>query len=66
MSRGLAGGLSFGAVLLYVLAYALGAGPVPWVYLPEVLPKDKPNNPLCTCMLGCRLSWCCQQQGLCI
>ena len=37
VSRELAGGLSFGAVLLYVLAYALGAGPVPWVYLPEVL-----------------------------
>lgn len=36
VSHELAGGLSFGAVLLYVLSYALGAGPVPWVYLPEV------------------------------
>jgi hypothetical protein len=36
VSKELAGGLSFGAVLLYVLSYALGSGPVPWVYLPEV------------------------------
>lgn len=51
VSKELAGGLSFGAVLLYVLSYALGSGPVPWVYLPEV---RRGRTPTVTVMQGCK------------
>eukprot|EP00884_Botryococcus_braunii_P012438 jgi/Botrbrau1/21195/Bobra.0568s0001.1 len=34
------GPVSLGAVLLFILSYGIGSGPVPWVYLPEVLPDN--------------------------
>jgi MFS family permease len=34
----LAGPVSIAAILSYTVAFALGCGPVPWVYLPEILP----------------------------
>lgn len=34
------GGLQAGALLAYVAAFALGAGPVTWLYLSEILPPQ--------------------------
>lgn len=32
--------VSFAALLAFVLFFGLGSGPIPWIYLPEVLPND--------------------------
>lgn len=40
----LAGVVSFGSILAYVLFFALGSGPIPWVYLPEILPAEIKGN----------------------
>lgn len=32
--------VAFGALLVFVLFFGLGVGPIPWVYLPEVLPNE--------------------------
>lgn len=32
--------VSFVSLLVFVLFFGLGAGPIPWVYLPEVLPNE--------------------------
>lgn len=39
-------------ILLYIVAFALGCGPVPWVYLPEVLPPaiKGPAQAACTAL----------------
>ena len=48
-------------IVLYVLFFAGGAGPIPWVYLPEVLPDDikgpaqVPQTPL---QLQCKIMPC--------
>lgn len=46
------GPISLAAVLLFVLFYAVGSGPVPWVYLPEILPDEIKGRAaaLCTCL----------------
>ena len=33
-----AGPVAFCAMLAYITCFALGCGPIPWVYLPEILP----------------------------
>lgn len=46
------GNIAFGAVLAYVAAYSLGSGPIPWIYLPEILPDavKGPAAAACTCL----------------
>ena len=34
------GPASLAAVMLYVVCFAMGAGPIPWVYLTEILPEQ--------------------------
>ena len=34
----ISGILCFGLIVLYVIGFGVGAGPIPWVYLSEVLP----------------------------
>jgi len=36
----LAGSVSFVGIMVYIIAFAMGCGPVPWVYLPEILPDE--------------------------
>jgi hypothetical protein len=36
----LQGAASLGSVLAYMMFFALGAGPIPFLYLPEVLPQE--------------------------
>ena len=36
----LQGAASLGSVLAYMVFFALGAGPIPFLYLPEVLPQE--------------------------
>ncbi|KAK9819874.1 hypothetical protein WJX72_003513 [[Myrmecia] bisecta] len=40
------------AILAYTLFFALGVGPIPWVYLPEILPDRIKGRAaaLCTCL----------------
>lgn len=38
VSRFVEGRVSLAAVLMFIFCYGMGSGPVPWVYLPEVLP----------------------------
>ena len=42
--------MSLVLVMAYVLGFAAGSGPIPWVYLPEVLPNEikGPAAALCT------------------
>lgn len=61
------GVLSLAAILLYVLAYACGSGPIPWVYLPEILPDDIQGRAAALCTSG---NWAANlvmlvQQSLC-
>jgi MFS family permease len=41
---------ALGAIFVYTIFFALGCGPVPWVYLPEILPAEikGPAQALCT------------------
>lgn len=38
--EGLEAIVSFVALLAFVLFFGLGSGPIPWIYLPEVLPNE--------------------------
>lgn len=42
--------MSLVAVMGFVLGFSMGSGPIPWVYLPEVLPNEikGPAAALCT------------------
>ncbi|KAL4547850.1 hypothetical protein Ndes2526B_g07072 [Nannochloris sp. 'desiccata'] len=42
--------VALGAIFIYTIFFALGCGPVPWVYLPEILPAEikGPAQALCT------------------
>lgn len=44
------GAVSLIAVMGFVLGFSIGSGPIPWVYLPEVLPNEikGPAAALCT------------------
>lgn len=44
------GAVSLVAVMGFVLGFSVGSGPIPWVYLPEVLPNEikGPAAALCT------------------
>lgn len=46
------GDIAFVAVLLFVAFYSLGSGPIPWVYLPEILPDAIKGRAAaaCTCL----------------
>ena len=52
MAQGVQGNIAFGAVLVFVLFYSLGSGPIPWVYLPEILPDAIKGRAAaaCTCL----------------
>lgn len=39
-SHGLRNFVVVAGILLYTVAFAIGCGPVPWVYLPEILPNS--------------------------
>ena len=41
---GLEGAASFLCILAYVSFFALGCGPIPWVYLSEILPEEIKGN----------------------
>lgn len=45
---------SFWMIVLYIICFALGCGPVPWVYLPEILPDTIKGSAQA---LGTGLSW---------
>jgi len=45
---------SFVALLVFVLFFGLGAGPIPWIYLPEVLPDEIKGR---GASLGTCLNW---------
>jgi hypothetical protein len=38
-SEGVQGLLTAGLIILYVMCFAMGCGPIPWVYLSEILPE---------------------------
>lgn len=46
--------VSFGALLVFVLFFGLGAGPITWIYLPEVLPDEIKGR---GASLGTCLNW---------
>ena len=46
------GTLSLVAILGFVLLYAVGSGPIPWVYLPEILPDDIQGRAAALCTSG--------------
>ncbi|EIE21964.1 general substrate transporter, partial [Coccomyxa subellipsoidea C-169] len=50
LSRVVEGAVSLIAVMGFVLGFSIGSGPIPWVYLPEVLPNEikGPAAALCT------------------
>ena len=50
VSRVAEGAVSLIAVMGFVLGFSIGSGPIPWVYLPEVLPNEikGPAAALCT------------------
>lgn len=50
VSAAVEGTLSLMAVMGFVLGFACGSGPVPWIYLSEVLPNEikGPAAALCT------------------
>lgn len=52
MGRSSQGSTALGAVILFVLFYSLGSGPIPWVYLPEILPDPIKGRAAaaCTCL----------------
>lgn len=54
MSSDIAAQASFWAILAYIMCFAFGCGPVPWVYLPEILP-DAIKGPAQAA--GTALSW---------
>lgn len=48
------GAITLSAILAYVFSFALGVGPVPWVYLPEILPDRIKGRAQAACT---SLSW---------
>lgn len=38
--KALEGPFSLAAILAYIVFFALGAGPIPWLYMPEILPVE--------------------------
>jgi hypothetical protein len=48
----LEGPFSLAAILAYIIFFALGAGPIPWLYMPEVLPVEILGvaQAFCTCL----------------
>lgn len=50
ISENFAAFIALGAIFVYTIFFALGCGPVPWVYLPEILPTEikGPAQALCT------------------
>lgn len=54
MTAGAASTASFWMIVLYIICFALGCGPVPWVYLPEILPDIIKGSAQA---LGTGLSW---------
>jgi MFS family permease len=50
ISENFASLVALGAIFVYTIFFALGCGPVPWVYLPEILPAEikGPAQAVCT------------------
>lgn len=46
--------VSFAALLAFVLFFGLGSGPIPWIYLPEVLPNEIKGR---GASLGTSINW---------
>ncbi|PSC75287.1 plastidic glucose transporter 4-like isoform [Micractinium conductrix] len=48
----LEGPASLGCLIGYITFFALGAGPIPWLYMPEILPQEVmgPAQALCTAL----------------
>lgn len=65
--------VALGAIFVYTIFFALGCGPVPWVYLPEILPAEikGPAQAVCTAinwfgnfLVGLSFPFMLQQLGL--
>lgn len=46
--------IAFVALLAFVLFFSLGCGPIPWIYLPEILPNEIKGR---AASLGTSLNW---------